>query len=313
MDPCRLLPVAEDHRAEAFELVFAELPADQRQQQTDALLQAVESGDLPPDGLLGAYRQDRLVGVVLWQLLPGRTSMLWPPRLIDGEDRATADRLLKTACESFEACGIVMAQALLERVDEADDRLLCGHGFRRMADMLYLVSLEIEFPTSLPPTSLKFIPYSEPLAARLSRIVEATYEQSLDCPAIDGVRSIEDVLEGYRTTGRFDPSRWLIVAHEGRDVGCLLLTDHPEHENWELVYMGVVPSERGHGWGVEIARHAQWLTREAGRPRLVLAVDAANQPGIAMYSAAGFQAWDRRQVYLKQFDSRSTHPESGSV
>jgi len=135
----------------------------------------------------------------------------------------------------------------------------------------------------------------------LAHIVEATYEQSLDCPAMDGLRSIEDILDGYRATGRFDPSRWLIVEHEGRDVGCLLLTDHPMHENWELVYMGVVARDRGHGWGVEIARHAQWLTRQAGRPRLVLAVDAANGPGIEMYSAAGFQAWDRRAVYLRTF------------
>jgi RimJ/RimL family protein N-acetyltransferase len=32
-----------------------------------------------------------------------------------------------------------------------------------------------------------------------------------------------------------------------------------------------------------------------------LAVDAANEPAIAAYAAAGFQAWDRRRVYLRVF------------
>lgn len=301
IDPCRFGPVVLEQRVEAFDLVFSDLPADQRRQQTEALLAAVDSGELLPEGLLGASRQDRLVGVVLWQLLPGRTAMLWPPRLVDGEDSATADDLLNAACRSLEAHETVIAQALLERADEADDRILREHGFEHLADMLYLVSMAVEFPTARPNTPLNFTPYSDRNAARLARIVEATYEQSLDCPAMDGVRPIEEVLQGYRATGRFDPSRWLIVQHEALDVGCLLLADHPKHENWELVYMGVAASQRGLGWGVEIARHAQWLTRQAGRSRLVLAVDAANQPAIEMYSAAGFQAWDRRAVYLRVF------------
>jgi mycothiol synthase len=82
-------------------------------------------------------------------------------------------------------------------------------------------------------------------------------------------------------------------------VGCLLMTDYPEQGNCELIYMGVVPEARGHRWGVLISRHAQWVTRNAGRQRLVLAVDAANRPAIGMYSAAAFRAWDRRIVYLQ--------------
>jgi hypothetical protein len=35
-----------------------------------------------------------------------------------------------------------------------------------------------------------------------------------------------------------------------------------------------------------------------------LAVDAANEPAIRMYAAAGFQAWDRRSVYLKMCQPR---------
>jgi GNAT superfamily N-acetyltransferase len=91
----------------------------------------------------------------------------------------------------------------------------------------------------------------------------------------------------------------LIVRHADQDVGCLILADHPRYENMELVYMGVVPEGRGQGWGIEVVRHAQRLARRAGRQRLVLAVDASNQPAIRMYASAGFQAWDQRRVYYR--------------
>ncbi len=131
--------------------------------------------------------------------------------------------------------------------------------------------------------------------------MEATYQQTRDCPQLNGVRDVEDVLAGYRAAGVFDAGRWLIVRHAGTDVGCLLLTDFPEHDNWELTYMGVAPSARGNGWGIEMVRYAQWRARLAGRSRLVLAVDAANDPAIRMYVAAGFQAWERRTVCVKVF------------
>ena len=124
---------------------------------------------------------------------------------------------------------------------------------------------------------------------------------SLDCPHIEPARGIDDVLAGYRATGVFDPARWLIVGHQGNDVGCVLLADHPQLDQWELIYMGVVPEARGRRFGLGIARHAQWLARQAGRERLTLAVDAANSPALDVYAAAGFVIWDQCHVFLRSF------------
>jgi ribosomal protein S18 acetylase RimI-like enzyme len=75
----------------------------------------------------------------------------------------------------------------------------------------------------------------------------------------------------------------------------------PDDEAWELTYLGVVPEARRRGFGISMTRHAQWLARVAGARRMTLAVDAANEPAIAVYSAAGFAAWDRRCVFLRVF------------
>jgi len=64
-----------------------------------------------------------------------------------------------------------------------------------------------------------------------------------------------------------------------------------------LIYMGLIPSVRGRGWGMELARYAQWLTRQAGRSQLLLGVDAGNWPAIRVYAAVGFRQWAERMVY----------------
>lgn len=299
-DP-EIRPVSSQGHAEAFSLVFGRLEAEPRRQQVETLLTGIAGGKVSPQGLLGAYRGGRLVGAVFSQVEPGRTAMVWTPRVTADESAATAGRLLDAASDWLRRHRVRIAQIQCRLDHQTDEALLREHGYQPLADLLYLVSLEDEFPAGLPKGPLEFEPYSVVNHKRLAEIVEATYRQTLDCPQLDGVREIEDVLAGYRATGVFDPSRWLIVRHQGQDVGCLLLADHPEDENWELVYMGVAGSRRGHGWGMDIARHAQWRTRRAGRPRLVLAVDAANEPAIRAYAAVGFKAWQRRSVFLRIF------------
>ena len=63
--------------------------------------------------------------------------------------------------------------------------------------------------------------------------------------------------------------------------------------------MGLVPEVRGRGWGRQITRYAQWLGRGARIERILVAVDAANEPAVAAYRSTGFELWERRSVYLR--------------
>jgi len=303
-----ITPVSVAAQVEALELALARLETDDRRQQVELLLAAAQTTGGPLEGLLGAYRGGRLVGAGLAQTQPGRTAAVWVPHAIESEPPETANRLLAAIDEWLAARGVRLAQVLLAAPTASDEHVLRAQGFNRLADLLYLVSLAGQFPASPPNTQLAFEPYDASNYARLARIVEETYEATRDYPRLNGVRAIDDVLAGYRATGVFVPHWWLLVRHEQRDIGCLLLADHPRHENVELVYMGVGASFRGRNWGIEIARHAQWLARLAGRPRLVLAVDAANEPALRMYAAAGFRAWDRRSVYVRVFPGLGTEP-----
>ena len=286
-------------RRETLNLVYAGLEVEEQRRQVEQSLTALEADPQLAEGLWAAHCEGQVVGAIMAQLHPGRTALVWPPRVTDLTAEGLSRHLLE-ACEQWLVeKGVELAQAMTPQVEKSERQLLVRCGFQYLADLLYLVSLAEEFPSSPPPTALEFEPYSPSQHDRLVQVVEATYQQTLDCPKLDGLRDIEDVIAGYRETGVFDPSRWLIVRHRRNDVGCLLLTDHPEYDNWELVYMGVVAAARGHGWGAKIAQYAQWLTRRAGRSRLVLAVDAGNHPAIQMYVSVGFRAWDRRSVFIK--------------
>jgi hypothetical protein len=47
------------------------------------------------------------------------------------------------------------------------------------------------------------------------------------------------------------------------------------------------------------------MANRLDRDRIVLAVDAANEPARAIYSAAGFKAWDQRSVFLRFLPGRA--------
>ncbi|MCC6127123.1 MAG: GNAT family N-acetyltransferase [Pirellulales bacterium] len=293
-----IVPVPPEDKPRALALIFHHLAPKDREEQIESILFTPLSGGNCAAGLLGAYRENELVGAIFAHLQPGKTAQVWLPRLISGETTETALQLLLASNSWLAQNEVELAQMLFEQITEAEEQLLFRGGYHYLTDLLYLACLPDEFPTIRPETALEFLPYETSLRESLKNMIDATYRNSLDCPKLNDLRNMEAVLEGYRSSGVFRPELWSLVRWNSKDVGCLILADHPEFDNVELVYMGVAPWARGRGWGMQIARFAQWQTRGLDRARLVLAVDAENGPAIAMYSAVGLHAWDRRRVYF---------------
>lgn len=253
---------------------------------------------------LVAVRQKKILGAIYWQIEANRTVMIWLPQCdleLGPEDaEAVSLALLDGVLQQARRADANLIQAALyDGFAERDREVLQKSGYEYLADLLYLASTTETMPSELPSSELEFEPYEETEYERLTKLVETTYEGTLDCPTLNGVQSIDTVLEGYRKVGRFLPQHWRFVRHQGQDVGCLLMAEHPPQELFELVYMGLIPGARGKGWGYQISRFAQWLTQAANRTHLVVAVDAANRPAVSGYERAGFIPWDRRVVYVK--------------
>lgn len=288
------------HLTEALALVLCDLAPSQRREVAKVLLGVEDPADLANEPLYIARRGDDLRGAAWGQRQAGNIAVFWPPQLAAGEDEQTAYPLAEGVVRGFDETAIDMAQALLPAPTSQTINVLRHVGFRHLADLLYMTCESERFPLAAPePCEIKFEPYETSQRGRMMRLIEETYERTLDCTALNGVRDIDDVINGYQATGQFRPENWQFVRSDGQDVGAVLLAEHPKAKHWELMYMGLIPDVRGRGWGRQIARYAQWLGRGARIERILVAVDAANTPAAAMYRATGFEIWERRAVYLR--------------
>ena len=201
-EPLRIGIATPGERREALAWVFRNVVTDEELPHVDQLLVPPGSEE-PWNGLHVARRAERVVGAVFSQPQPGNVALIWFPRVTADEPAATAGQLLMTATEQLTQQGVHMAQCSLGKPTPTEDALLKEAGFQWLANLFYLVSSEPDFPKSPPASPLQFEPYGPATETRLKRIIEATYHGTLDCPALNGIRTIDDVLAGYQRVGGF--------------------------------------------------------------------------------------------------------------
>ena len=299
---------ADADRPDALRLLHEGLSPDQ-QTALPAVLNAVHSqGDVEADvvfsGLLVAKNSRALVGAVWVQLAPGRTAIVWPPAI----GGAASPELMRSAASFLDEECVALAQILVSPDAPNDPPMLAAGGFSRLVELQYLTVERAQFPAATPSGDLRFAAAASDHPQRLGRLLVETYEQTLDCPQLNGLRDSVDILASYAAQGQFSADHWFFVQQAGTDVGVLILAEHPDGKTWELVYMGVVPAARGNGFGRQIVNFALAQASAGGAGRLVLAVDRANAPALEMYRTAGFVGWDSRTVYARLRQQESTPP-----
>ncbi len=280
--------------------MLSEVAPEQRREVASPVWDANEAAAAPVEGLYIALRGKEVCAGAWGQRQPGNTAVLWPPKWNGREVAGASARLVAAVVGTLDTAGIAMTQVLLPSRETEIASLLQEAQFRYLATLLYLTCEASDFPTELPTSGdLQFEAYHTSQGERLKGLIEQTYKGTRDCTGLDGTRDVSDVLAGYLATGTSGTANWYFIRASDRDVGVLLLAEHAGSQHWELVYMGLTPEARGRSWGVRITREAQWLARHARVERIVLAVDSANLPAIAMYREAGFVAWDKRAVFVR--------------
>lgn len=283
-------PCDPAYRDVALRMLHAGLPAEKQAELVLVLSQSPPTDEAYWQGLLVAGSVADPAGVAWLQPLPGNTAVFWPP----GASSPAAWELYRAAGEVADARRWPLVQLLARENDELDAKLLEAGQFTRLARLAYMA---VEPRREEASDQLKFVARAGEDGPRLARLLEQTFVDTHDCPQLEGLRDLDDTLAGYRAQGAHDPALWFFVRADDQDVGVLLLTPHPATGNWELIYMGVLPSFRGHGLGHQIVRHAIDAAYRGQATQLVLAVDADNHPARNVYCAAGFQEWDQQIVY----------------
>jgi ribosomal protein S18 acetylase RimI-like enzyme len=238
---------------------------------------------------------------------PGRTMLLLsPPHLEGGFTEHLMKRLIDAACAAGAHKGIHLAQALVDPHEETLQRAYRSCAFILMAELIYLqadVRPHISGPTL--PARYTWETYSERTHALFAQAVHITYQDSLDCPALNGMREMEDVILGHKASGDFDPNLWFLLCRDGKPLGVLLLAVSSRNDLVELVYLGLAVEARGKKLGEVLMRQALAVTAQQKRERLTLAVDARNVPALKLYYRQGMSRIATKYALMKDLRGRT--------
>ena len=233
--------------------------------------------------------------------------------------------MVQEVLADFRASGFKLVQAVLdESTDAQAGRDLENGGLQRVTELLHLerdTATPLEFarppaigdnaiaqedviqtdpaPAIASPADFLWRPFDASVDAEFRSVLQATYSGSLDMPELEGARSLDDLLEGYRAARSFTADRWRLghVLGDPEAAAVLLLTESPGRKVWEVTYLGLTPAARGRRLGRAVLAHALDLAR-SHVPWLELAVDVRNKPALRLYDSAGFIARERRTIYL---------------
>jgi ribosomal protein S18 acetylase RimI-like enzyme len=296
-------PARPEERAAALRLVFQHLAPEDRVARVANALTLIVQGDLDPQGITVVRRGADLLGAMVSMRLAGAGGLVWPPQVKKGVPTSPVeDALVRQACLWLRQGGTKVAQALLPAEEAPLADPLLRHGFRHVTRLWYMRhGLGGPRAEPAPPTDglgLHFqdYPHCDPLLFQDTLL--RTYLGTLDCPELNGVREVEEILEGHRHQGKYDPQRWQLLFRGEAPVGILLLAEMPDWAALDISFLGVVPEARGAGLGRVLTAHALAEGRRAGVSHVTLAVDCRNLPAWKLYREHGFVPHERREVYL---------------
>jgi ribosomal protein S18 acetylase RimI-like enzyme len=232
----------------------------------------------------------------------GRSAMFFTSAPLNRAEEEELTAVVAHVCGRLP--GVDLGQCLLEPHEGGAHAAMLAAGFFDVGSLAYLrraVTLGPGGETAREelPAGCVVRRYRSGDDAALIRGLERSYEGTLDCPELCGLRKTADVLESHRAAGQWDPAFWWVVEQGELIEGMLLLNPSPEMNSIELVYLGLAPGLRGRGVGRQLLAHG--LRALVGRPEEVVtcAVDVRNLPALRLYRRMGFSEFARRTALVR--------------
>lgn len=244
--------------------------------------------------------QGEVLSSVLCVPSPGRTAMIFSSPVLEQSQVIPRGLLLDHVIEFLGSENIDLAQVLLS-CDDAHGR--ASHleaGFKELATLLYM-ERNLARKTDRPPApdGIEIVTCARDSDEELAGILEASYEDTLDCPGLCGLRRTSDIIAGHRATGIHDPDQWKILRSDGRTAGVILLNETSAEDAIELVYLGMAREFRGQGLARHLLEDAISGLSGSSYRRMTLAVDTLNQPAIRLYERNGFRGTAHRLALIQ--------------
>ncbi|MBV8779919.1 MAG: GNAT family N-acetyltransferase [Phycisphaerae bacterium] len=247
-------------------------------------------------------------GTVIWALLPavspGRTMLiLSPPHAptrASGNTDAVIELTDRVCRQQHKDNGIELAQMLLDPAEISLTQLYLKTGFIDLAELIYL-QRTVKRMIPAPPlrNGLRLINYGDAVHAEFIETIARSYVASLDCPALNGLRDMENVIIGHKHSGEFDPNLWFLLMNHDKPLGVMLLNHSGRGDALEIVYLGLVPEARRHHLADVFMQLALISVVRQNKTQLTLAVDSRNAPALKLYQRHGMSRLGSRRALIR--------------
>jgi ribosomal protein S18 acetylase RimI-like enzyme len=234
----------------------------------------------------------------------GRTSMIFfSPPYAPGVDRKQLARLISEISKDAINGGMSLVQALIDPRDTEQADVLKNSGMILLAELIYMRrDLRIR-PPEEPNVrqGLTWRSYKQFTEVELGEVISQSYADSVDCPALRGVRKMTDVIAGHKCSGAFCPEAWWIVDYgdQATPAGCILVNDSVKTPSADIIYMGVTREFRRRGLAGAMLQRCIAQAAQRNCETVSVAVDTRNDHAIRVYEQSGFVEIHRRLAYVE--------------
>lgn len=299
-------PARPEEWPAALDMAYGRVEGERRRFQVIHALHLIDEGAIDPAGILVARRQEIICGVQVCVPLGGASFLFWLPATHPHADPpGLEDILVQAGLAWCRQRGGKLAHAILSPADADPGAALVRNGFSHITQLLYL-GHDLHNLAAAPATAARFEAFSPANEAEFRDALSRSYDGTLDCPELSGVRTVDEILAGYRAGGTFRPDLWWLVRAGNRPAGVVIITEVPEGPTWDLSYVGVVPEARRKGLARAATCRILHAACAAGAAELVLAVDTRNLPARRLYQSLGFAESEVRDVYLHFVETKAS-------
>lgn len=295
--------VAEAGRRQALAVLLTGEP-NAHDPAVDEFLAFGRSQNLELGELWAATDAQRVLAAALLVPSAGRTGMLFLSPLRSRDRAPLATEVTRALMAAQDPAALRLAQGLLDPHQSRERDALLAAGFTHLADLVYMQRATERLGLHLAEgdfgRELTLVHYAEDRRPLFERAILASYEDTLDCPGLLGLRDIGDIVDGHIATGRFDPQMWsVLLAGDGEPAAVMLLNELPQRSAVELVYLGLPPAWRGRGLARRLLQHGVDAAARRGAATFLLAVDHENAPALKLYRDLGFRPTARKVAMIR--------------
>ncbi len=283
-----------------------------KQQEIEKIFASVEKGRFSLKHLLIASSDQNILAASLMLAQQDQTAILWPAAVDEKLKNSPAgesiqEALLKQSISLAKKEACVQIQTTVEQGDTLTSARYEKNGLAAIGQLFYMQrpapDQQAGRTGEVAETDehLKLIPVSQGISEDiLGELLLRTYIDSADFPELQHTRTASRSLQTHRLQGEYSPEHWFLIEYDRTAAGVLFFSWHPDLNQWELTYLGIVPEQRGKGIAKK-AVAASFAHPSRKNNAVFLGVDSRNSFATRLYESLGFLVVSRQKVHVLQF------------